>query len=106
LTGQTGALSEGLLHLHPSDNVVLLMRGAEAGERLRLGDREIRLPEALGMGHKLALRPIARGEDVVKYGAPIGFAARDIAVGEHVHLHNLTSRYTAIEDMEAGDGDR
>ena len=43
-------------------------------------------------GHKIAAAPIARGEPVVKYGAVIGFAGRDIAAGEHVHTHNLDFR--------------
>ena len=42
-------------------------------------------------GHKYALRPIACGENVVKYGMPIGHATRDIAPGEHVHVHNLAT---------------
>ena len=40
-------------------------------------------------GHKYALRDIAEGEDVVKYGMPIGHATRPIAKGEHVHVHNV-----------------
>ena len=40
-------------------------------------------------GHKYALRPIAAGENVIKYGMPIGHATCDIAVGEHVHVHNV-----------------
>ena len=40
-------------------------------------------------GHKYALRDIAEGENVVKYGMPIGHATRPIARGEHVHVHNL-----------------
>ena len=43
-------------------------------------------------GHKYALRDIPKGEPVVKYGFPIGEAARDIKAGEHVHTHNLKSR--------------
>ena len=42
-------------------------------------------------GHKYALRPIAAGENVIKYGMPIGHATRDIAAGEHVHTHNLAT---------------
>ena len=42
-------------------------------------------------GHKYAIRPIAEGEDVVKYGMPIGHATRAIAPGEHVHSHNLAT---------------
>ena len=40
-------------------------------------------------GHKYALRAIAAGENVVKYGMPIGHATCDIAPGEHVHVHNV-----------------
>jgi altronate hydrolase len=40
-------------------------------------------------GHKYAIRPIAANENVIKYGMPIGHATEDIAVGEHVHVHNV-----------------
>src|SRR6185436_12102878 len=42
-------------------------------------------------GHKIATRAIPTGATVLKYGYPIGVATRDIAPGEHVHSHNLTS---------------
>ena len=45
--------------------------------------------EPIPEGHKVALREIATGAVVLKYGHPIGMAARDIARGEHVHTHNL-----------------
>ena len=40
-------------------------------------------------GHKYALRDIAAGEDIIKYGNPIGHATVDIKKGEHVHTHNV-----------------
>ncbi len=40
-------------------------------------------------GHKYALRDIAEGEDIVKYGMPIGHATCPIKKGEHVHVHNV-----------------
>ena len=40
-------------------------------------------------GHKYALRDIKAGENVVKYGSPIGHATCNISVGEHVHTHNV-----------------
>ena len=40
-------------------------------------------------GHKYARRDIAAGEDIVKYGMPIGHATRAIAKGEHVHVDNV-----------------
>lgn len=42
-------------------------------------------------GHKYAIRPIANGENVIKYGMPIGRATCDIAVGDHVHVHNVVT---------------
>lgn len=40
-------------------------------------------------GHKYALRDIAAGENIIKYGNPIGHATCDIKKGEHVHTHNI-----------------
>ena len=40
-------------------------------------------------GHKYALRDIKAGENIIKYGNPIGHAIVDIAKGEHVHNHNI-----------------
>ena len=40
-------------------------------------------------GHKYALRDIAAGENIIKYGNPIGHATEDIKCGEHVHSHNV-----------------
>jgi hypothetical protein len=84
-----------LLLLHPGDNVLVLRDQIAAGELIALEGERVRMQVALGLGHKLARRPIAAGEKVVKYGAPIGSATRAIALGEHVHTHNLRSDYTA-----------
>ncbi|KKM10478.1 hypothetical protein SY88_12290 [Clostridiales bacterium PH28_bin88] len=40
-------------------------------------------------GHKVAIRPIHTGETVVKYGLSIGVASCEIALGDHVHVHNI-----------------
>ena len=42
-------------------------------------------------GHKYALRDLKSGENVIKYGMPIGHATCDIAKGEHVHTHNVAT---------------
>ena len=45
----------------------------------------------LADGHKYAARDIAKGENVIKYGNPIGHATADIKAGDHVHSHNLAT---------------
>ena len=52
---------------------------------------EITVAEKISRGHKLALRDIASGEAVIKFGARIGHATQAIRRGAWVHLHNLAS---------------
>jgi altronate hydrolase len=86
------------LRIHPADNVATCLADIAAGEYIDVEGRATRLLEAVARGHKVALAPIARGERVIKYGFEIGRATADIAVGAHVHSHNLT---TAL----SGEGD-
>ncbi len=51
-------------------------------------------------GFKVALREIRRGENVVKYGSPIGHATEDIAAGERVHVHNMATSLAEHESYE------
>lgn len=87
------------LALDPRDNVATALRRLEAREAVRpVGAADpgaVILREPVDLCHKFALRPIAQGDPVVKYGQPIGLASRAIAAGEHVHTHNLTSAYAA-----------
>ncbi len=78
------------IRLHPSDNVICLLRAHVLGERPEfVGGRGFPLLSDVPLGHKVATDRIASGGEVVKHGAPIGHATADIAAGEHVHLHNL-----------------
>ena len=74
-----------------SDNVATALEPLEAGHTLRAGAATVPVIEAIPRGHKVALRPIAAGEAVVKYGSAIGIASCDIAAGAHVHTHNVAS---------------
>ena len=85
---ETAAL---LLQLDPKDNVGVLTQSVVAGTRLRVGHQDVALAHSLGLGHKLALRDIAVGEKIMKYGCPIGSAITAIPAGDHVHLHNMKS---------------
>jgi hypothetical protein len=90
------------VQLSPHDNIVVLARSVPAGEAIVVGGRTVVMSEPLGLGHKLALRPIAAGEKILKYGVPIGSATRGIEPGEHVHLHNMKSDYLPTYTLEDG----
>jgi hypothetical protein len=80
----------------PLDNVGTMLDDANAERVTILGGTspmEIDAREAIKLGHKIALRAIRANEPVVKFGVSIGRASRDIAAGEWVHLHNLSSSF-------------
>lgn len=79
----------------PGDNVATLLDDAGPGAIQVIGEdsrQSFNLLEAIPLGHKIALRPIAAGHDVVKFGVAIGVATADISAGAWVHLHNCKSR--------------
>jgi altronate dehydratase small subunit len=82
-----------LLRLAPADNILTVISTLEAGVTISVSGRAVRIAARLALGHKVAARDIAAGEKIIKYGVPIGSAARAIAIGEHVHTHNLKSDY-------------
>ena len=84
-------LAGALLQLHPGDPVALARHELEPGTELEGPGRHVTVRDTVPHGHKLALVDIAAGEQVRKYGQPIGIATRAIAAGEHVHEHNLRS---------------
>lgn len=83
-----------LLMLASGDTVFVLRAAIEAGERVQVSGVDVTIAARIGMGHKLAAKPVRAGEKIIKYGAPIGSATQAIAVGAHVHLHNVKSDYT------------
>ena len=80
-----------LWRIDPRDDVAVALRPLAPQERLVVGDVVVEVLEAVPSGHKIALRPIRAGDQVRKYGWPIGRARRAIARGAHVHTHNLAT---------------
>jgi altronate hydrolase len=86
------------VQVDPGDSVATLLDDARAGERLDIGGVAVTLASDIGRGHKVALVPITPGAAVIKYGFPIGVARQAIAVGEHVHSHNVVTGLSGTLD--------
>src|SRR5947209_5654125 len=84
-------LSRVAVHLRPEDNVAVAARHLMPGTEVQFNGTTLKLSGRVGLGHKVALRPVSKGEAVSKYGQVIGFASQDIAVGDHVHVHNVAA---------------
>lgn len=84
-----------LVLLAPGDNCVVVAQPLAAGSIVEIDGAQLPVRAAIATGHKLARRPLAAGATVFKYGAAIGHATRQVAMGEHLHTHNVASDYIA-----------
>ena len=86
------------LQCNDKDNVAVLFEeriaaGTEVEVRNKRGNAtSLIINHTIPYGHKLAVKPIAKGEDIIKYGESIGIATADIKTGDHVHIHNMESK--------------
>ena len=82
--------------IDPKDNVATALEALSPGETQLLGELSrgtIAAVTEVPKGHKLALRDIEPGENIIKYGIPIGHATQAIPAGSWVHLHVMQSNY-------------
>lgn len=91
-----------VLLLHGGDNIAIAAHELAAGTDLNVAGSSVVLKQAVDIGHKFAWKTIAKGAKILKYRAPIGSATQDIAPGEYVHTHNLTSDYIPTYTFEKG----
>ena len=87
--------------LHSTDNLCVATSNLAKGTPLAVDTRHATLANDIGIGHKIAIEPIARGAAVRKFGEVIGFATADIAPGELIHSHNLANG-ESISQYERG----
>ena len=83
----------------PNDSVaVVVVEGVTAGMPLTGlildEDRTISLEctQDIPIGHKVALRDLAVGDTVIKYGVDIGKVVQPVRKGQHAHVHNIKTK--------------
>src|SRR3954468_23615702 len=74
-----------VIRLHPDDGVLIARASLPPGTLVADGVTTV---ERIPSGHKVAIKPIAVGEPVIRYGQIIAFATTPIAPGQHVHVQN------------------
>lgn len=92
--------------LDPSDNILVCIRTAAAGDSVEIDGTLFALDRAIDVGHKIARCQLNPGDKVLRYAAPIGSMTRAAAAAEHVHSHNLKSDYIAAHDRTGKIGEQ
>ena len=86
-------MTDNILIIHSKDNVAVALRTLGVGDLAVAKGREGFLTlEEIPASHKIALRDITKGEEIIKYGEIVAVSTRDIKKGEWVHTHNLESK--------------
>lgn len=83
-------MKKGML-IEPTDNVGVVLENLETGDQVLCGDISVTALEPITVPHKIALVALEAGDSIIKYGAVVGYATKDIPVGAHVHVHNMDS---------------
>ena len=82
---------DALLKIHTLDTVAVSREALPKGTTVETATSNLKLLDDIPAGHKVALRAMAAGDWVWKYGFPIGLTTAAIAPGQHVHTQNLKS---------------
>lgn len=77
---------------------VVVVEGVSSGDGLdgwvmdQQLDMQLEARDDIPIGHKLAIRELAEGDTVIKYGVDIGITTAAIGIGEHLHVHNVKTK--------------
>ncbi len=85
-------MNNDFIKINPNDNVIVTLRPFSKGEVID----GVTLLNDIPQAHKVAICDIKQGENIIKYGCPIGHASKDIKCGEHVHVHNVKTNLSDV----------
>lgn len=88
-----------ILILDPRDNIAVCLVDLNEGDVIEQDDISIKVLNRIPRGHKIASRPIDKNDGIIKYGERMGHAVAPIAVGEHVHVHNILGDRLSSEQV-------
>lgn len=84
------------LKINKDDNVAVAIAPLSAGTEIHVDGQVIVLNEDIPAGHKFALKELAQGEDIIKYGYPIGHACKACKQGDWINEHNLKTNLAGL----------
>ncbi|MDM8213044.1 UxaA family hydrolase [Enterococcus hirae] len=91
--------------INEKDNVLVVIEETHANDEVAYSDEDgnqdvVIAKENIPMFHKMAIKEIPKGSNVIKYGEHMGMASQDIEAGQHVHTHNVESIREDLKEEE------
>ena len=84
------------LRINPADNVAVAIEPLAAGTTITIDNDDIEIIEDIPAGHKVALKDFTIGEDIIKYGYPIGHATTSISQGSWINEHHVSTNLAGL----------
>jgi len=88
-----------VLILDARDNIAVCLADLAEGDVIKQDDITITVKNKIPRGHKIATSEIAKNDGIIKYGERMGHAVAPIAIGEHVHVHNILGDRLSAEQV-------
>lgn len=92
------------IKINNNDNVIIALEELYPGDKVIYQDakqqNEVTILQNIPFGHKVAIKPITIGENIIKYGFPIGHATQIIQAGEHVHTFNIKTNLAELNQYQ------
>ena len=77
------------LKINPADSVVVCLSAKQKGDIIEVDGQEITIHQDTPAGHKILIKDVTKGENIIKYGYPIGHARQNLKAGDWVNENNL-----------------
>ena len=89
---------QDFIKINKDDNVAVALKPIAKGTTVNVAGTDVTTLEDVPQGHKFAIKPIKKGDAVIKYGFRIGYAQADVEVGGWIHTHNLSTALGELLD--------
>jgi altronate hydrolase len=86
------------IQINPADNLVVAIRNLPVGEKISAGGIDLETKEEIPAGHKVAIRNMAVGDHIIKYGYPVGHAVKEISQGSLVDEKNIKTNLAGLSE--------
>ncbi len=88
------------IKINPADSVVVCLRPFKQGETINVDGKEIKVLQDTPAGHKVLIKDTKKGENIIKYGYPIGHARENLVLGQWVNENNLKTNLSGTLSYE------
>jgi altronate hydrolase len=84
------------IRINKLDNVIVALKDLPKGDIVDINGTRVNIVNDIPRGHKIAIKDLSEGTNIIRYGNPIGHATKSIKAGDHVHIHNTETNLSGI----------